>query len=98
MGPCRRSASPSATLVTVSAMFVRDLQDGGQLEGVLVVREAELRAKRDGGQYLRLTLCDRTGSVPANVWDDVPAVAQVATVGAAVRVSGRLQVSPRYGA
>jgi 3'-5' exoribonuclease len=79
-------------------MFLRDLQDGGQLDGVLVVREAELRAKRDGGEYLRLTLCDRTGAVPANVWDDVAAVAQVATVGAVVRVSGRLQVSPRYGA
>jgi 3'-5' exoribonuclease len=79
-------------------MFVRELQDGGQLEGVLVVREAELRAKRDGGQYLRLTLGDRTGSVPANVWDDVTAVARVATVGAAVRVSGHLQVSARYGA
>ena len=78
-------------------MFLRDLQDGGPVEGALVVRGAELRAKRDGGQYLRLTLGDRTGSIPANVWDDVAAVAQVATVGAAVRVSGRLQVSPRYG-
>jgi 3'-5' exoribonuclease len=79
-------------------MFVRDLQDGAQLDGVLVVREAELRSKRDGGQYLRLTLGDRTGSVPANVWDDVASAAQVATVGAAVRASGRLQVSARYGA
>ncbi|MGI9100616.1 MAG: 3'-5' exoribonuclease YhaM family protein [Solirubrobacteraceae bacterium] len=78
-------------------MFVRELQDGAQLDGVLVVREAELRAKRDGGQYLRLTLGDRTGSVPADVWDDVAAAAQVATMGAAVRVSGRLQVSARYG-
>ena len=81
----------------MSTMFVRDLQDGGQLDGVLVVREAELRARRDGGQYLRLTLGDRTASIPANVWDDVAAVAQVATVGAALRVSGCLQVSPRYG-
>jgi 3'-5' exoribonuclease len=79
-------------------MFVRELQDGGELDGVLVVREAELRTKRDGGQYLRLTLGDRTGSVPANVWDDVAAVARVATAGAAVRVRGRLQVSARYGA
>jgi 3'-5' exoribonuclease len=78
-------------------MFLRDLQDGSPLDGVLVVREAELRAKRDGGQYLRLTLGDRTGSVPANVWDDATTVAQIAIVGAAVRVCGRLQVSARYG-
>jgi 3'-5' exoribonuclease len=79
-------------------MFVRELQDGAEVDAVLVVREAELRAKRDGGQYLRLMLGDRTGSVPANVWDDVAPAAEVATVGATVRVTGRLQVSARYGA
>ena len=78
-------------------MFVRELQEGAEVECVLVVREAELRAKRDGGRYLRLTLGDRTGSLPANVWDEVAAAAAAATVGAPVRVSGRLQVSGRYG-
>jgi len=78
-------------------MFVRELREGAQVECVLVVREAELRAKRDGAQYLRLTLGDRTGSLPANVWDDVATVAEIAVVGAPVRVCGRLQVSGRYG-
>ena len=78
-------------------MFVRELQEGAEVECVLMVREAELRARRDGGRYLRLTLGDRTGSLPANVWDDVAAVAQIAPAGAAVRVSGRLHVSGRYG-
>ena len=78
-------------------MFVRELQEGAQVECVLVVREAELRTRRDGGQFLRLTLGDRTGSLPTNVWDDVAAVAAIAIVGAPVRVSGRLQVSGRYG-
>jgi 3'-5' exoribonuclease len=87
----------SATLATVSTMFVRELQEGARVECVLVVREAELRAKRDGGQYLRLMLADRTGSLPANVWDDVASIAAIAVVGAPVRVSGRLQVSARYG-
>jgi len=79
-------------------MFVRELQDGADVDAVLVVREAELRAKRDGGQYLRLVLGDRTGSLPTNVWDDVAPAAEVAVVGAAVRVRGRLQVSQRFGA
>jgi 3'-5' exoribonuclease len=78
-------------------MFVRELQEGAQVECVLVVRDAELRAKRDGSQFLRLTLGDRTGSLPANVWDDVAAAAEVAIVGAPIRVSGRLQVNGRYG-
>jgi len=78
-------------------MFVRELQDGAEVECVLVVRAAELRAKRDGDRYLRLTLGDRTGSLPANVWDDVAAAAEIAVVGAPVRVSGRLQASSRFG-
>jgi 3'-5' exoribonuclease len=78
-------------------MFVRELAEGADVDAVLVVREAELRSKRDGSQYLRLTVGDRTGCVPANVWDDVAATAQVATVGSPVRVSGQLQVSARFG-
>jgi 3'-5' exoribonuclease len=79
-------------------MFVRELQEGEPVDCVLLVREVELRTKRDGGQYLRLTLGDRTGALPANVWDDVEAVAQVATIGSPVHVCGRLQTSARYGA
>ncbi|MDX6680677.1 MAG: 3-5 exoribonuclease [Solirubrobacteraceae bacterium] len=79
-------------------MFVKDLQAGAAVDGVLVVREAQLRAKRDGAQYLRLVLGDRTGCLPSNVWDDVAAACEVATVGSAVQVAGRVQVSDRYGA
>jgi 3'-5' exoribonuclease len=79
-------------------MFVKDLQAGVTVDGVLVVREAELRAERDGGQYLRLLLGDRTGCMASIVWDDVAAACAVATVGAAVQVVGRVQVSPRHGA
>jgi 3'-5' exoribonuclease len=79
-------------------MFVKDLQAGATVEGVLVVREAELRAKRDGGHYLRLLLGDRTGCLPSNIWEDVARASEVATVGSAVQVAGRVQVSTRYGA
>ena len=72
-------------------MFVRELREGSEFEGVLVVREAELRGARDGGHHLRLMLGDRTGSVAANVWQDVAPAAKTATVGTAVRVHGRLR-------
>ncbi len=78
-------------------MFVRELREGSEFEGVLVVREAELRSTRDGGQYLRLVLGDRTGSVPANVWDDIAPAAEAAAAGALVRVHGRLRTGGRHG-
>ena len=56
-------------------MLIRDAVDGTDLDQVLMVREAERRAKRDGGEYLRLTLGDRSGAVVAMVWDDVTEVA-----------------------
>ena len=44
-------------------MFVNELQDGAEIDQVLLVREAERRQRRDGGDYLRLRLGDRTGAV-----------------------------------
>jgi 3'-5' exoribonuclease len=78
-------------------MFVRDFTDGHEVDQVLLVRERELRTKRDGAQFLRLALGDRTGSVVAVVWDGVAEAAPVCTPGAAVRVAGRYSLHPRYG-
>jgi 3'-5' exoribonuclease len=78
-------------------MVVRHLTDGQELDCVLLVRARELRTKRDGSEFLRLTLGDRTGSVPAVVWDGVADLSAVCENGAAVRVHGRYAVHPRYG-
>ena len=78
-------------------MLVNQLTDGQEVDQVLLVRERELRSKRDGGEYLKLGLADRTGSVSAMVWDGVAALAPVSEAGAAVRVAGRYCLHPRYG-
>ena len=46
-------------------MFVRDLQEGQDLDQVLLVRAAEIRQRREGGTILRLSLGDRSGQVVA---------------------------------
>ncbi|MBV8430622.1 MAG: hypothetical protein JO244_05635 [Solirubrobacterales bacterium] len=46
-------------------MQVREFADGIEVAQALLVREIELRSRRDGGEYLKLTVGDRTGSVPA---------------------------------
>jgi 3'-5' exoribonuclease len=79
-------------------MFVRELRDGAAVDGVLLVREARLQAERDGATVLRLVLGDRTGSLPAHVREDAAAVAEVAMLGAAVRVSGRVRADGPRGA
>ena len=64
---------------------------------MLLVRERELRTKRDGSEYLRLSLGDRTGTVPAVLWDGVADLSAACDSGVAVRVQGRYTVHPRYG-
>src|SRR5262249_28757968 len=87
----------SAQSFTVHPMLVRDLEDGERIDHVLLVREREMRRKRDGGDYLRLVLGDRTGTVPANLWDDVSEIAKFCQPGVAIKVGGRLSVHTRYG-
>ena len=79
-------------------MLVRDFTDGQDLDLVLLVREVEVRRKRDGEEFLKITLADRSGAVGAMVWDGVAQVREVCVHGRPVRVVGRFTVHPRYGA
>jgi 3'-5' exoribonuclease len=78
-------------------MLVRDLQDGADIDQVLLVKEVEARQKKDGAEYLRLVVADRSGSLPAMVWDGVAQFRDLCVAGTPVRVIGRFAVSSRFG-
>jgi 3'-5' exoribonuclease len=78
-------------------MLLNELTDGAEIDQVLQVREAERRQRRDGGEYLRLQLGDRTGAVVCMVWDELAQVTELARAGQAVHVQGRYTVHPRFG-
>jgi 3'-5' exoribonuclease len=61
------------------------------------VREAERRQRRDGGEYLRLQLGDRTGAVACMVWEGLEQAQELGRAGTPVRVRGRYTVHPRFG-
>ena len=77
--------------------WARDLVDGQAVEAVFGVRERELRERRNGGQWLRLVVCDRSGTVEAVIWEDVEESFEIATPGAAVHLNGRFAIHPQYG-
>ena len=79
-------------------MFVRELIEGQEIEQVLLVRERELRKRGDGSEYLRLSLGDRTGAVVGVASDGARELEPLCDPGACVRVSGRYELHPRYGA
>jgi 3'-5' exoribonuclease len=89
---------PSARGPTVFDVLIRDLIDGQELDQVLLVRGVEMRTKRDGAQFLKLVLGDRTGQLTAMVWERVPDVRELCQPGVAVRVTGRFEMHARWGA
>jgi len=78
-------------------MLLNELTDGVDIDQVLMVRAAERRQRRDGGDYLRLQLGDRTGAVVCMVWEELADVEELARPGTAVQVCGRYTVHPRFG-
>jgi 3'-5' exoribonuclease len=78
-------------------MLLNEFTDGIEIDQVLLVRESERRQRRDGGEYLRLQLSDRTGAVACMVWEELLEVEELARAGAPVRVRGRYTVHPRFG-
>jgi 3'-5' exoribonuclease len=76
---------------------VRDLADGQEVAGAFVVRERELRQKRNGEDFLRLVISDRTGTVEAVAWEGVAECFEAAMPGSIIHVAGRFSVSPKFG-
>jgi 3'-5' exoribonuclease len=78
-------------------MQVREFAAGTAISQALLVREAELRRRREGGEFLRLRLGDRTGSVGAVIEQDIERLAELAPAGAVVHVTATVAIHPRFG-
>jgi 3'-5' exoribonuclease len=78
--------------------FVRDLAEGQEVAAAFAVRERERRTRRNGDDFLRLVLADRTGTVEAVAWEGVDELFSAAEPGSVVIVEGRFSVHPQYGA
>src|SRR3954454_5113221 len=78
-------------------LFIRDLTDGQSVDAIFRVRERSLRKKRNGEDFLRLTLADASGPLPAVAWAGATAMHELCGAGVAVRVRGRFEISERFG-
>jgi 3'-5' exoribonuclease len=78
-------------------MLVNELTDGVEIDQVLLVRQRERRPRRDGGDYLRLALGDRSGAVTTMVWEGLEEAEALARTGEPVHVRGRYSMHPRFG-
>lgn len=81
--------------------LVSELRSGERIVGFYFVRQKQLEPFRDRerGEYLALVLSDKSGQIPARVWENAPAMAGTFEAGAVVKVAadveeynGRLQL------
>jgi 3'-5' exoribonuclease len=78
-------------------VFVRDLTDGREVDLPLLVHAAEVRTDRDGAEFLKLSLGDRTGRITALVREGVAALKDICRAGSVVHVAGFHEVHARWG-
>ena len=78
-------------------MKVRQMTDGCDVAQALLVREVELRRRREGTDYLKLLLGDCSGQVPAVIRENVAHASGICRPGEVVFVAGRYGLHARYG-
>ncbi len=79
-------------------VFVRELSEGAMVAAVFAVRDRERRSRRNGEDFLRLKVADRTGTIEAVAWERVDECFECCTPGAIVHIEGPFSVHPQYGA
>lgn len=73
--------------------FISDLKPGDRVTSFFMVRQKQLEPFRDKakGEFLTLTLADRTGQVLARVWDNAPALAGTFEAGDVLKIAGDVE-------
>ena len=70
--------------------FITDLKPGDLVDDVFVLSEINIAQKKDGNNYLNVTLADKTGRVKGVVWDNVDQILAGTTSGDFVQINGNV--------
>lgn len=71
--------------------WVSDLRAGQPVDEVFVVREKDLRTTKKGEYYISATLGDRTGGIPARMWQATESLFQGIPTEGFLHVKGRVE-------
>ena len=82
----------------LTRVYVRELGEGQEIAGAFAVRERERRTRKNGEDFLRLIVADRTGTVEAVAWDAVDECFECCAPGCVVFIEGRFSIHAQYGA
>lgn len=69
-------------------LFIRDIRAGDLVEDVFVLSEKIMAQKRDGNNFLNITLSDKTGNIKGVIWDRVDDISAGTASGNFVQIRG----------
>lgn len=70
--------------------YIGSVKAGDKADDVFVLYEKNLAQKKDGSDYLNITLSDRTGKIKGVLWDNVGKIAAGTNAGDYVHVKGNV--------
>jgi len=68
--------------------FITDIKAGDFVDDIFILSEKILSQKKDGNNFLNVTLSDKTGTVKGVVWDNVDQVSAGVSSGDFVHIRG----------
>lgn len=68
--------------------FIKDLQVGQQVDTYYKLLAVEKRPKKDGTSFLSIELMDKTGKIPAKIWDNAESFFKILKPGCVYRLKG----------
>ena len=93
--PTRLFATPirSVTIRPMAAkrMYIDQLMPGQTVDQVFLVRDKDLRTTKSGGLYIVCTLCDKTGTLPARMWQASEGIFNSIPVDGFLQIKGRTE-------
>jgi len=70
-------------------LWVDAIQAENRVSGCYLVKEKRVAKARNGNAFLSLTLADRTGEIPAKVWENAESVSDLFREGDIVQIEGK---------
>lgn len=70
--------------------FINTIKAGDAVDDIFVLSEKTLSQKRDGKNFLNITVSDKSGNIKGVVWDNVDQIASGITAGGFVNIKGKV--------
>ena len=70
--------------------FINEIKAGDLIDDIFVLSEKNLAQKKDGNNFLNVTLSDKTGTIKGVVWDNVDKITAGVTSGDFIHIKGNV--------